>query len=70
MNKAVSAGIGVGIGLVALAVILLSSGETDPGQDKSSTGVEISDEVQVVAEDTKSYDVNISEGLDLGDENP
>ena len=70
MNKAVSAGIGVGIGLVALAVILLSSGETAPGQDKSSTGVEMSDEVEVTVEESKSYDVNLSEDLEVGDGNP
>ena len=70
MNKAVSAGIGVGLGLVALAVILLSSGETDPGQDKSSTGVEMSDEVEVTVEESKSYDVNLSEDLEVGDGNP
>ena len=70
MNKAVSAGIGVGIGLVALAVILLSSGETDPGQEKSSSVVEMSDDVEVTVEESKSYDVNLSEDLEVVDGNP
>ena len=70
MSKAVSVGIGIGIVLIALAVMLSVPGETDQMQDESPSGVQLSDEVQVVAEDTKSYDVNISEGLDLGDENP
>ena len=70
MNKAVSAGIGVGIGLIALAIILLTPGEVDTMQDESATPVELSDEVKVASEDSKSYDVSISEGLDVGDENP
>ena len=70
MNKAVSAGIGVGIGLIALAIILLTPGEVDTMQDESATPVELSDEVKVASEDSKSYDVVISEGLDVGDGNP
>ena len=66
MNKAVS----VGIGLIALAIILLTPGEVDTMQDESATPVELSDEVKVASEDSKSYDVVISEGLDVGDGNP
>ena len=70
MNKAISAGIVVGIGLIALTIILLTPGEVDTMQDESATPVELSDEVKVASEDSKSYDVVISEGLDVGDENP
>ena len=70
MNKAISAGIVVGIGLIALTIILLTPGEVNTIQDESATPVELSDEVKVASEDSKSYDVVISEGLDVGDGNP
>ena len=70
MSKAVSVGIGIGIVLIALAVIILVPEDTDVSQDESPSGVQLSDEIQVVAEETKSYDVEISEGLEVGDENP
>ena len=70
MNKAISAGIGVGIGLIALAVILLSPSETDLASDESSMGVELSDEVEIVSEESKSFEVDISEGVEVGDGTP
>ena len=70
MNKAISAGIGVGIGLIALAVILLSPSETDLASDESSMGVELSGEVEIVSEESKSFEVDISEGVELGDGTP
>ena len=70
MNKAISAGIGVGIGLIALAVILLSPSETDLASDESSMGVELSDEIEIVSEESKSFEVDISEGVELGDGTP
>ena len=70
MNKAISAGIGVGIGLIALPVILLSPSETDLASDESSMGVEISDEVEIVSEESKSFEVDISEGVEVGDGTP
>jgi len=70
LNKAISAGIGVGIGLIALAVILLSPSETDLASDESSMGVELSDEVEIVSEESKSFEVDISEGVEVGDGTP
>ena len=70
MNKAISAGIGVGIGLIALAVILLSPSETDLVSDESSMGVELSDEIEILSEESKSFEVDISEGVELGDGTP
>ncbi len=70
MNKAISAGIGVGIGLIALAVILLSPSETDLVSDESSMGVELSDEIEILSEESKSFEVDISEGVEVGDGTP
>ena len=70
MNKAISGGIGVGIGLIALAVILLSPSETDLASDESSMGVELSDEIAILSEESKSFEVDISEGVEVGDGTP
>ena len=70
MNKAISAGIGVGIGLIALAVILLSPSETDLASDESSMRVELSDEIEILSEESKSFEVDISEGVEVGDGTP
>jgi len=70
LNKAISAGIGVGIGLIALAVILLSPSETDLASDESSMGVELSDEIAILSEESKSFEVDISEGVEVGDGTP
>ena len=66
MNKAISAGIGVGLGLIALAVIFLAPSEVD----ESPMGVELSDQIEIATEENKSYGVEISEGLELGDGSP
>ena len=70
MNKAISAGIGVGIGLIALAIILSNSNTMEDSQNKSPSGVELSDQVEIVTEESKSYEVGISEGVQLGDGSP
>ena len=70
MNKAISEGIGGGIGLIALAVILLSPSETDLVSDESSMGVELSDEIEILSEESKSFEVDISEGVEVGDGTP
>ena len=70
MNKAVSAGIGVGIGLIAIAIILSASDNTDVMQDDSSMQVELSDEVEIISEESKSFEVGLSEGVKVGDGSP
>ena len=66
MGKGISVGIGVGIGLVALAIILLTSGEVD----ESPIDVHLSDEVEIMVDESKEYTVDISEGLEIGDNPP
>lgn len=61
-----SVGIGVGIALVALAVILLVTGEVD----ESPIDVQLSDEVEILVDESKEYTVDISEGLEVGDNPP
>ena len=66
MGKGISVGIGVGIGLIALAVILLVPGE----MDESPIDVQLSDEVEIIVDESKQYAVDISEGLEVGDTPP
>jgi len=66
LGKGISVGIGVGIGLVALAVILLVPGEVD----ESPIDVQLSDEVEILVDESKEYTVDISEGLEIGDTPP
>ncbi len=70
MNKAISAGIGVGIGLIALAVLLSASEDADVMQEDSGMQVELSDKVEVISEESKSFEVEISEGVKVGDGSP
>ena len=70
MNKGIAAGIGVGIGLLALAVIFLVPGDTGLSENESPMGVELSDQIEVVTDESKSYEVGISEGLEVGDGTP
>ena len=64
MNKAVAAGIGVGIVLIAIAALYMMdlSGE-------SNTQVDLSENVEMTAEesDTESYEVKLDEGVKIGD---
>ena len=64
MNKAVAAGIGVGIVLIAIAALYMMD-----LSDESNTQVDLSEEVEMTAEesDTESYEVVIEEGLKIGD---
>ena len=70
LNKAISAGIGVGIGLIALAILLSAPEDTDVIQDDSAMQVELSDEIEIISEESKSFEVDISEGVEVGDGTP
>ena len=59
MNKAAAAGIGILVVVLAIGVLFAMTEESD-------MQTEISDEV-VAAEEPKSYEVNLSEDLDVGD---
>ena len=70
MNKAVSAGIGVGIGLIVLAFIMLAPGDDNSVPNEPSMEVQLTDDIEVEAEESKSFEVNISEGGKVGDVPP
>ena len=70
MNKGVSAGIGVAIGLIALAFIMLAPGDDNAIPNEPSMEVQLSDDIEVEAEESKSFEVNISEGVKVGDVPP
>ena len=67
MNKAVAAGIGVGIVLIAIAAFYMMN-----QTEESNTQVDLSEEVEMTAEesDTESYEVVIEEGIKVGDKPP
>ena len=60
MNKAVAAGIGIAIVLIAISVLF-----TMTQSEESGMQTEISDATDV-AEEPKSYEVEIEESLDIG----
>ena len=67
MNKAVAAGIGVGIVLIAIAALYMMD-----MSDESDTQVDLSEKVEMTAEesDTESYEVKLDEGVKIGDKPP
>ena len=67
MNKAVAAGIGVGIVLIAIAALYMMD-----LSDESDTQVDLSENVEMTAEesDTESYEVKLDEGVKIGDKPP
>jgi len=67
MNKAVAAGIGVGIVLIAIAALYMMD-----LSDESDTQVDLSEEVEMTAEesDTESFEVELDEGVKIGDKPP
>ena len=67
MNKAAGAGIGVVIVLIAIAAFYMVN-----QSEESTTQVELDENVEMTAEesDTESYEVEISEGVSVGDKPP
>ena len=65
MNKAAGAGIGVVIVLIAIAAFYMVN-----QTDESDTQVDLSEDVEMTAEETKSYEVIIDEGIQIGDKPP
>ena len=65
MNKAVAAGIGVGIVLIAIAALYMMD-----LSDESNTQVDLSENVEMTTEESKSYDVELDEGVQVGDTPP
>ena len=67
MNKAVAAGIGVVIVLIAIAALYMMN-----QTDESATQVDLSENVEMSAEesDTESYEVKLDEGVKIGDKPP
>ena len=70
MNKVVSAGIGIGIGLIALAFIIMTPAENDIIHDEPAMQVQLDDRIEIEAEESKSFEIDISEGLKVGDGSP
>ena len=67
MNKAIAAGIGVGIVLIAIAAFYMMN-----QTEESNTQVDLSEEVEMTADesDTESYEVKLDEGVKIGDAPP
>ena len=61
MNKAVAAGIGVAIVLIAISALYMMN-----QSEESTSQVDLSEEVEMTAEETKSYEVVIDEGVKVG----
>ena len=60
MNKAVAAGIGIAVVVIAISVLFMMIQSEESGMQ-----TEISDETDA-AEEPKSYEVEIEESLDVG----
>ena len=66
MKKPVIAGICIAIGLIAL-VSIFSIMSSDVETTADSTQVDLSDEITVISSESKSFDVDLSENLVVGD---
>ena len=67
MNKAVAAGIGVAIVLIAISALYMMN-----QSDESTTQVELDENVEMTAEqsETESYQVDLEEGVQAGGAQP
>ena len=65
MNKAVAAGIGIITVLIAFGAFSMIS-----QSEESNKQVELSEEVEMAAKESKSYDVELDEGVKVGDKPP
>ena len=61
MNKAAGAGIGVVIILIAIAALYMMN-----QSDESTTQVELDENVEMTAEQSKGYEVDLEEGVQAG----
>ena len=66
MKKPVIAGICIGIGLIAL-VSIFSIMSSDVETSDDSTQVDLSDKITVISSESKSFEIGLSENLDVGD---
>ena len=62
MNKAVAAGIGVVIVLIAIAAFYMVN-----QSEESTTQVELDENLEMTAEQSKGYEVDLEEGVQAGD---
>ena len=65
MNKAAGAGIGVLIVLIAISALYMMNQSGD-----STMQVELTETVEMTDEESKEYDVELNEGLKVGDKPP
>ena len=65
MNKAAGAGIGVVIVLIAIAAFYMVN-----QSEESTTQVELDENVEMTAEESKGYEVDLEEGVQAGGQPP
>ena len=61
MNKAVAAGISVAIVLIAISALYMMN-----QSEESTSQVELSEEIEMTAEEAKEYQVELDEGVQAG----